>query len=68
MLNCFRDHNVGGGASRALNDLDPIFGNLLSDIDSEGDTDQIGVFELHSGALVTVVEENVEPGGFKLAG
>jgi hypothetical protein len=49
-----------------LNDLDPIFGNLLSDIDSEGDTDEIGIFELHSRAFVAVVEENVEPSGFEL--
>jgi len=51
-----------------LNDLILFVGNLLSNVDSEGDTDEIGIFELNSRAFVTVVEENVEPSGFEFAG
>src|SRR5258706_171677 len=68
VTNRFGDHNVGGGPSRALNDLDPIFGNLFPHVDSEGDTYQIGIFELNSRAFVPVVEEDVEPGGFEPLG
>src|SRR5687767_7524447 len=39
-----------------------------ADGDPEGETDQIGVLELHARALVAVVEEDVQPGGVEGAG
>src|SRR4051794_34161877 len=51
---------------RAPNKLNFALGNLLANIDPEGDPDQISVFELHSGALIAIVEENVVSGTFKL--
>ena len=51
-----RNLNVSGLASRALNDFDSIVGNLLSDIDSKRDTNQVGVLELDSWPFVAVIE------------
>src|SRR3954465_10484965 len=63
-----RNLNVSGLASRALNDFNSIFGNLLPHIDSKGDSDQIGVFELDSGTFVPVIEQNVVASGFEGGG
>ncbi len=61
-----RNLNVLLVQSRALNDFHGIFGNLLSHIDSKGDTDQIGVLELHSRPFVAIIEQNIVAGGLKL--
>src|SRR5215813_14810674 len=53
-------------ACRARNHFDLTFRNLLANIDSEGDTDQIGVFELDSGALVAIVQQHGKANIFQL--
>src|SRR5579863_8466366 len=60
-----RDRNIAYFSSRAQNDLHGTFGNLLPHRDSKGDTDQVGIFELHSRALVPVIENDVKSGGFQ---
>ncbi len=49
-----------GLVGEAVDELDLIFGDSSSDIDAEGDTDEVGVFEFDSGTLVAVVEEDIE--------
>ena len=44
------------------------FGELLADVDTVGDADEFGVFELDAGALVAVVEQDVDAGGVEGSG
>src|ERR1700688_3709171 len=60
-----RDRNIAYFSSRAQNDLHGTFGNLLPHRNSKGDADQIGIFELHSRALVPVIENDVKSSGFE---
>src|SRR5215471_4922151 len=62
MLHYRGNRNIANFAGRTENDLHGTFGNLLSDGDSKGDTDQVGVLELHSRPLIAVVEDHVESG------
>src|SRR5579863_1106496 len=55
-----RNRNIAYFTSRALNDFHSTFGNLLSHSDSKGDTDQIGILELHPRPLVPVIEDHVK--------
>src|ERR1019366_5003005 len=68
MLRYGRNSNVRGLASRALNDFQHTFGNLLSHIDTKGDTHQVGVLELHPRPFVPIVQQNVVSGSLQLAG
>src|ERR1039457_6732327 len=61
-----RNFNVLPLESRALNDFNSIFGNLLSHIDSKGDTHQVGVLELPPWPFVPIVQQHVEPGPLQL--
>jgi hypothetical protein len=49
------DANILTLSSRALNDLDHTFGNLLADIDPERDAHQVGIFEFDPRPFVPVV-------------
>src|SRR5262245_25699352 len=50
-------------------ELDGAFGQgLVADGEADGDADQVGVLELHAGALVAVVHEDVEAGGGEVLG
>ena len=62
------DGEVGGGVGEAVDEFDVAFGELLADVDAVGDADQFGVFELDAGALVAVVEEDVDAGGVEGCG
>src|SRR3984957_7452965 len=62
LLDYRRNRNIAYFAGRPNNDLHGPFGNLLSHSDSKRDTDQIGILEFHSGALVAVIEHHVEAG------
>ena len=59
------DGDVDGLGAEAIGELDEAFGKALADRDAKGDADEIGVFELDAGALVAVVKEGVEAGGFQ---
>jgi hypothetical protein len=52
-----------GWVGEAVEEFDFAFGELLADGDAEGDADEVGVFEFDAGALVAVIEEDVESGG-----
>src|SRR6266446_3925742 len=67
MLPYGRNLNVSGLASRALNDFHSIVGNLLSHIDSKGNTNQIGVLELHTRTFIAIIEQYVDASVFKSA-
>ena len=56
---------LAGGAGHQLH---LAFGGLLADIDAIGNADQVGILELDSGALVAVIQQHVETGGFELGG
>src|SRR5579872_1091221 len=56
------DRNIAYFASRAQNDFYSSFGNLLADVDSKGDTNQICVLELHSRPFVAVINNHIESG------
>ena len=58
--------DVGGLISEAVEELDLALGELLADCDAVRDADEVCVFELDAGALVAVVEEDVDSGCFKL--
>ena len=53
---------------QAVDKFNFAFSYSAADIDSIGDADQIGVFELYACALVAVVEEDVEAGGVEVGG
>ncbi len=57
-----------GFAGEAVDDFDFIFGDTSSDVDTKGYTGEVGVLEFNAGALVAVVEENVEAGGGEAGG
>src|SRR5437879_6038794 len=63
-----RNLNVLPLESRAPNDFYGVFGNLLSHVDTKGDTHQIGVLKLHPWPFVPVIEQNVVSGRFQLPG
>src|ERR1700686_2488496 len=52
-----RNLNVLALQSRAPNDFHCIFGNLLSHIDTKGNTDQVRIFELDPRPLVPVIQQ-----------
>ncbi len=60
--------DIGGFVAEAVGELDEALGETLADGDSERDADDVGVFEFDAGALVTVVQEDVEAGSFKCEG
>src|SRR6478609_6934362 len=62
------DRNILALTGRALNDFHPIFGNFLADVDTKGDTYQVGVFELHPRPFVTIVQQDSVAGTFELLG
>src|SRR5208282_3638780 len=64
MVDDRRNRNIAYFTSRTQNDFHSTFGNLLSDCDSKGDTDQVRVLEFDPGAFVAVVENHVEAGRF----
>ena len=43
-------------------------GGFLTYIDAIRDADKIGIFEFDAGALVAVIEQDVDAGGFELGG
>ena len=55
-------------ACRARNYFDLTFRNLLANIDSKGDSDQVGVLELDSRTLITVVQKDSVSCPFQLLG
>ena len=59
------DPSRGGGTG---DELHQAFGGFLADVDAIGDADQVGVLELDAGALIAVVEQDVETGGFEFGG
>jgi hypothetical protein len=54
-----------GLVGEAVEEFDFAFGEFFADGDAKGDADQVGVFEFDAGALVAVIEEDVESGGFE---
>ncbi len=68
----FADGQLAGGGSvaggGAGDQLDQAFGGLLADVDAVWDADQVRVLELDPGTLIAVVEQDVESGGFEIAG
>src|SRR5215469_871022 len=60
------DISILGFACRARNHFDLTFRNLLANIDSEGDTDQIGILELNPGTLIAIVQEHGKASLFQL--
>ena len=59
---------VGGGVGEAVDEFYLAFGEFLSDVDTVGDADEFRVLELDARALVAVVEQDVEAGGFEFGG
>ena len=47
----------------AVQELDFVFGNASTYVDAEGDAGEVCIFEFDSGALIAVVEEDVEACG-----
>src|ERR1700731_2551245 len=60
--------NVLGGAAETIDELDFAFAEFLTNIDAKRDAGEVSVLEFHSGALVPVVEEDVEAGLFEVGG
>ncbi len=54
--------DVEGGAVETVCDFENVLGEFFADVDAEGDADQVGVFEFNAGALVAVVEQDVNAG------
>ena len=52
--------NFRGLPGAALDKLDFAVAQFFADGDPEGNADQVGVFELHAGPLVAIVEQGVE--------
>src|SRR5215831_18038027 len=42
---------------------DAILGQRVAHGDTNGDTEQIGILELHPGSLITIVEHGLQPAG-----
>ena len=59
---------VGGGSGEAVDEFDLAFGEFLADVDTVGDADEFSVLELDAGALVAVVEQDVDACGFEIGG
>jgi hypothetical protein len=53
---------------KAVNEFDFPLRYSSTYIDSIGDTDEVRIFELDSGTLIAIIEENIEASGFKLQG
>ena len=68
MLDCFCDEKVLVLVCEAVDELKFLFDYAAADVDSIGDAGEIGVFEFDAGALVAVVEENVEACGGEVCG
>ena len=67
-LDVRRWRHRGVGCGEAVEEFDVAFGQFFAYGDAVGDADEIGVFELDAGALVAVVEEDVEAGGGEVGG
>jgi len=46
----------------SVEEFDETSGGFLADSDAIGDSNQVGVFKLHSGALVAIVKQYLEAG------
>ncbi len=53
---------------QAIDEFNFAFSYSASNVDAIGDADEVGVFEFDSGALVAVVEKDVETGGGEVGG
>src|SRR2546421_5146518 len=52
------DISILGFTCRAGNHFDTTFRNLLSNIHTQGNSDQVGVFKLHAWTFVSVVQQD----------
>jgi hypothetical protein len=62
------DGNVASGCGGAGDQLDLPFRRFFADGDAVRDADQVRIFKFYPCALVAVVEENIETGGFEIDG
>jgi hypothetical protein len=42
-----------------MNDFHSAFGNLLSDVDTKGNSDQIGILEFHTRTRISIIQNDI---------
>src|SRR5947209_6926923 len=60
------DISILGFTCRAGNHFDTTFGNLLSNIHTQGNSNQVSVFEFHPRTFVTVVQQDCKSHSLQL--
>ena len=63
ILRCLGNGHVSRLLRPSIHNLDEPLCKLLPDRDAVGDTDQVGILELHAGTFVAIVEHGIESHG-----